>query len=75
MALRADALVLVVDPFDAAQKPRDTDVISARYQQVLGDLIEPNALPLVIAFYSTEPLPAALQDALRRLPAECAYER
>lgn len=75
LALRADALVLVVDPFDAAQKPRDTDVISARYQQVLGDLIEPNALPLVIAFYSTEPLPAALQDALRRLPAECAYER
>jgi Zn-dependent protease with chaperone function len=73
--LRVDALILVIDPFDARQQPYDADVVTARHQQVLGDLIEPNALPVVISFYTTEPLPAALQDALEQLPAGSAYFR
>jgi hypothetical protein len=70
-----DALVLVVEPFDAAQQPDDDEIVKARHQQVLGDLIEPNALPVVIAFYSTEPLPTALRRALEQLPAGSAYVR
>src|SRR5262245_19436608 len=62
--LRADALILVVDPFDAMQQSYDVGAIRARHQQVLCDLIEPNALPVVISFYSAEPLPSALHDAL-----------
>ena len=73
--LRADALILVVDPFDAMQQPHNVDVIKARHQQMLGDLIEPNTLPVVISFYSTEPLPSALRDALEQLPAGSAYVR
>jgi Zn-dependent protease with chaperone function len=73
--LRVDALILVVDPFDAMQQPNDLVVVKARHQQVLGDLIEPDALPVVISFYSTEPLPEALRDALERLPADSAYVR
>jgi len=46
--LRADALILVVDPFDAMQQSYDVGAIRARHQQVLCDLIEPNALPVVI---------------------------
>ena len=73
--LRADALILVADPFDARQQPYNVDIIRARHQLVLGDLIEPNALPVVISFYSTEPLPSALRDALEQLPAGSAYVR
>ena len=73
--LRVDALILVVDPFDAMQQPYDVAVVKARHQQVLGDLIEPNALPVVISFYSTEPLPTALRGALEQLPAGSAYVR
>jgi hypothetical protein len=75
VTLRVDALILVVDPFDAIQQPDNGDVVKARHQQVLDDLIEPNALPVVIAFYSTEPLPAALRGALEQLPAGSAYVR
>jgi hypothetical protein len=73
--LRVDALILVIDPFDAMQQPYDADVVTARHQRVLGDLIEPNALPVVISFYTTEPLPTALQDALEQLPAGSAFVR
>jgi hypothetical protein len=75
VTLRVDALILVVDPFDAERQPDDDSIVQARHRQVLGDLIEPNALPVVIAFYSTEPLPTALRDALERLPAGSAYVR
>jgi Zn-dependent protease with chaperone function len=73
--LRVDALILVIDPFDAMKQPYDADVVTARHQLALGDLIEPNALPVVISFYTTEPLPADLQDALEQLPAGSAYVR
>jgi hypothetical protein len=43
-------------------------------QQMLSDLIEPNAL-VVISSYSTEPLPRALRDALEQFPAGSAYVR
>lgn len=66
---KADALILVIDPFDAMQQPYDVDIIKARHQRVLNDLIEPNALTVAISFYSTEPLPCSLRDALERLPA------
>jgi Zn-dependent protease with chaperone function len=73
--LRVDALILVVDPLDAMQQPYNVDVVNALHQRILGDLIEPNALPVVISFYSTEPLPAALRGALEQLPAGSAYVR
>ena len=73
--LRVDALILVVDPLDAMRQPYDVDVVKARHQQILGDLIEPNARPVVISFYSTEPLPTALRGALEQLPAGSAYVR
>jgi Zn-dependent protease with chaperone function len=75
VTLRVDALILVVDPFDVVQQHNDIANVKARHQQELGDLIEPNALPVVIAFYSTEPLPPALQGALEQLPAGSAYVR
>jgi Zn-dependent protease with chaperone function len=75
VTLRADALILVVNPLDDMQQPYDVGIVRARHQQVLGDLIEPNALPVAISFYSTEPLPAALQGALEQLPAGSAYVR
>jgi Zn-dependent protease with chaperone function len=75
VSLRVDALILIVDPFDAERQPDDETIVQARHRQVLGDLIEPNALPVVISFYSTEPLPTALRDALERLPAGSAYVR
>ena len=73
--LRVDALILVVDPLNAMQQPYDVDVVKARHRRVLGDLIEPNALSVVISFYSTEPLPTALRGALDQLPAGSAYVR
>ncbi len=75
VTLRVDALILVVDPLDAMQQPYDVAVVRACHQQVLADLIEPNALPVVISFYSTEPLPTALRGALEQLPAGSAYVR
>jgi|GEM_PF-1242973 len=75
VTLRVDALILIVDPFDADRQPDDEDVVRARHRQMLADLIEPNALPVVISFYATEPLPTALRDALERLPASSAYVR
>jgi Zn-dependent protease with chaperone function len=75
VSLRVDALILIVDPFDAERQPDDETIVQARHRQVLGDLIEPNALPVVISFYSTEPLPTALRDALAQLPAGSAYVR
>ena len=75
VTLQVDALILVVDPLDAMQQPYDVAFVRARHQQALGDLIEPNALPVAISFYSTEPLPAALQGALEQLPAGSAYVR
>src|SRR5262245_23832286 len=73
--LRADALILIIDPFDAMQRPYNVDIIRARHQQVLNDLIEPNALPVAISFYSTEPLPSTQREALEQLPAGSAYVR
>ncbi|EJN08856.1 Zn-dependent protease with chaperone function [Bradyrhizobium sp. YR681] len=73
--LRADALILIIDPFDAMQRPYDVDAIKARHQQVLSGLIEPNALAVVISFYSTEPLPSALHDALEQFPRSCVHVR
>ena len=75
VTLQVDALILVVDPLDAMQQPYDVAVVRARHQQVLSDLIEPNALPVAISFYSTEPLPTALRGALEQLPAGSDYVR
>src|SRR5262249_32014182 len=73
--MRVDALILVGDPFDADQRPHDDDAISSRHRQALADLIEPNALPAVICFYTTEAPPAALRSTLERLPSGSAYVR
>jgi hypothetical protein len=73
--LRADALILVVEPFDARQQPCNVDAIKDRQREVLADLIERDALPVVTAFYTTEPLPAALLAALERHPAGSVYRR
>jgi Zn-dependent protease with chaperone function len=75
LTLRADALILFVDPLDDMQQPYDVAIVRARHQRVLGELIEPNALPVVISFYSTEPLQESLRNALERLPAASAYVR
>jgi hypothetical protein len=75
VTLRADALVLVVDPFDAKQQPCNVDAIQDRQREVLADLIERDALPVVTSFYTTEPLPAALSAALERHPPGSLYRR
>jgi Zn-dependent protease with chaperone function len=75
VTLRADVLILVLDAFDAGQEPYDADVVRSHHQQALGDLIEPNTLPVVLSFYTTEALPPALQEALDKLPAACIYVR
>ena len=72
---RADALILVLDPFDDMQQPYDTGVVEDRHRQTLDSLIEPNGLPVVISFYSTERLPPDLHAALEKLPAGSAYVR
>ncbi|MBR0831133.1 M48 family metalloprotease [Bradyrhizobium manausense] len=74
-SLRADALILIADPFDAMQKPYDVDAIKTRHQQVLSDLTEANTLAVVISFYTTEPLPSALHDTLEQHPTSCIYIR
>ena len=62
--LRVDALVLVIDPFDKNQSPHDAEAVSNRYQDMLSGLVEPNTLPVVVRFYSTEPLPRELAATL-----------
>jgi hypothetical protein len=73
--LRVDALIIVVDPFDAMQQPCDVDAIKDRQQEVLAGLIEPDALPVVTSFFATEPLPAALSAALGQHPRGSVYRR
>jgi hypothetical protein len=51
------------------------DAIRAGHRQALADLIEPNALPIVMSFYSTETLPPVIQAALNNLPIRSTYER
>jgi len=57
------------------QQPYDHDAVRSRQQRALAELIEPNALPVVMMFYATEPLPAALRGALEHLPAGSLYVR
>jgi len=56
VTLRVDALILIVDPFDADRQPDDEDVVRARHRQMLADLIEPNALPVVISLEAVDEL-------------------
>jgi Zn-dependent protease with chaperone function len=62
--LQVDTLIITVHPFDARQQPCDTDAIKHRHAQILGDLVEPDALVTVALFYTTELLPAVLAAAL-----------
>ena len=73
--LHVDALVLVIDPFDKDQNPYDADAVSNQHQCILSDLVEPNTLPVVVCFYSTEPLPGELAATLAKLPDTSAYIR
>jgi Zn-dependent protease with chaperone function len=73
--LHVDALVLVIDPFDKNQISYDADAISDRYQEILFDLVEPNTLPVVVRFYSTESLPSELAATLAKLPETSTYIR
>jgi Zn-dependent protease with chaperone function len=73
--LHVDALVLVIDPFDKNQSPYDADAVSNHHQDMLSDLVEPNTLPVVVRFYSTEPLPSELAATLAKLPETSAYIR
>jgi len=73
--LPVDALVIVVDPFDAEQRPYYADAVLARQQQVLADLIGSGALAVVVSYYSTEPLPAALRTTLEQQPSSSIYIR
>jgi Zn-dependent protease with chaperone function len=66
--LRADVLILVVDPCDA-------DAITACQQEVLASLAEPDALLVVVSFFSTEVLPPALPAALEKHPPGGVYQR
>jgi hypothetical protein len=66
--LRVDMLIVSVHPFDARQRPYDTEAAKDRYAQMLAGLVEPNALVTVASFYTTEQLPAALAAALERHP-------
>jgi len=73
--LHVDALVLVIDPFDKNQNPYDADAVSNRHQDMLSDLVEPNTLPVVVRFYSTEALPSELAVTLAKLPETSTYIR
>jgi hypothetical protein len=75
VTVRVDALILVVDPFDAERPSYDLDAVRSHQQSALSELIEPNALPVVMIFYATESLPAALEAALEQLPAGGTYVR
>jgi hypothetical protein len=73
--LRVDMLIVTVHPFDARQRPCDTDVVKERCAQMLAGLVEPDALVTVASFYTTELLPAALAVALERHPLGSVYRR
>jgi Zn-dependent protease with chaperone function len=73
--LHVDALVLVIDPFDKNQNSYDADAVTHRHQDVLFDLVEPNTLPVVVRFYSTESLPSELAATLAKLPETSTYIR
>ena len=73
--MRVDALVLVIDPFDRNQNPYDADAVSYRHQNCLSDLVEPNTLPIVVRFYSTEPVSKELVASLAKLPETSTYIR
>jgi Zn-dependent protease with chaperone function len=73
--LRVDALVLLIDPFDNNQQAYDIDAVCDRHRDCLGMLIEPNALPIVLSFFTTEPVPAELAAELAKLPPTATYER
>src|SRR5215510_6008359 len=73
--LRIDALVLLVDPFDKSQQAYDIDAVRKRHRGCLGMLIEPNALPIVLSFFTTEKLPAQLMAELAKLPPTATYQR
>jgi hypothetical protein len=73
--LHVGALVLVIDPFDKNQNSYDADAVSERHQEMLFDLVEPNTLPVVVRFYSTEPLPSELVATLAKLPETSTYIR
>jgi len=73
--LRVDALVLLIDPFDKNQQSYDMDAVCDRHRDCLGMLIEANALPIVLSFFTTEPLPAELAAELAKLPPTATYER
>ena len=75
VTLRVDALVLLIDPFDQNQQPYDIDALRDRYRGCLGNLIEPNALPIVFSFFTTEPLPAELAAQLAKFPPTATYTR
>jgi hypothetical protein len=72
---RADALILAVDPLDARQKPRDIHAMMERQRDVLDGLIEPDALPVVMAHYTTETLQQTQSAALAKVPPGCVYLR
>jgi Zn-dependent protease with chaperone function len=73
--VRVDICVLIIDPFDDQQRAYDVDAIRAGHRQTLADLIEPNALPIVTSFYSTETLPPILQAVLDKMLSQSTYER
>jgi len=73
--LRVDALVLLIDPFDKNKQPYDIDAVRNRHSACLGDLIEPNALPMVLSFFTTEPMPAELAAQLAKVPPTATYTR
>lgn len=73
--LRVDALVLLIDPFDQSQQPYDMDAVCNRHCGCLGDLIEPNALPIVLSFFTTEPMPAEVAAQLAKVPPTAIYTR
>jgi hypothetical protein len=73
--LPVEALIIVVDSFDAQQKPTYADAVQARQQEVLAGLIGPGALAVVVSYYSTEPLPPALRTVLEHQPSGGIYPR
>jgi len=73
--LRVDALILLIEPFDENQQPHDADAIRNRHRDCLGEMIEPNALPIVLWFFTTEPMPAELATQLSKFPPPATYTR
>jgi hypothetical protein len=67
--LRVDMLIVTVHPFDARQRPCDTDAVKDRHSQILAGLVA------VASFYTTELLPVALAAALERHPPGSVFRR